>query len=301
MFDRVVIVGVGLLGASLGLALKERGLARRVVGVGRAGSSSLAVALDRGAIDEGREDLRLAVAAPEPQWIVLCAPVGQFRALFEALRGRLAAGTVVTDVGSTKGEVMACAREVLGEESGRFVGSHPMAGSEKRGPEHARADLFEGALCFVCAGEGGEREAGAVEALWRAVGMRTVRAEPAAHDRWVAAVSHLPHAIAFSLMSAAGKEPAALEAAAGSFLDMTRVAGSDLEMWTDIFMTNGEAVVAAVDGFAEELGRLRAAIAAGDGGQVRAILARGRAGREAFVASRAALGEKRRAGDRGQA
>jgi prephenate dehydrogenase len=128
--------------------------------------------------------------------------------------------------------------------------------------------------------------------------MRTVRAEAAAHDRWVAAVSHLPHAVAFALMNAAGKEPAALEAAAGSFLDMTRVAGSDVEMWTDIFMTNREAVVAAVDGFAAELAGLKAAIAAGDAGRVKEILARGRAGRDGFVAGRTA-GEKRRAGDRG--
>jgi prephenate dehydrogenase len=289
VFERVVIVGAGLLGASLGLAIKSRGLARRVVGVGRRGSASVGVALERGAIDEAAATVGEGSAGAE--LVVLCTPVGQFRAAMEELKGF---GGVVTDVGSTKGEVMGWGEAILG---GRFVGSHPMAGSEKRGPEHARGDLIEGALCFVVGGEAGA--AARVEGLWRAVGMRTVRAEAAAHDRWVAAVSHLPHAVAFALMNAAGKEPAALEAAAGSFLDMTRVAGSDVEMWTDIFMTNREAVAAAVDGFAAELAGLREAIAGGDAARVREILARGRAGREGFVAGRAAMGEKRRAGDRG--
>ncbi|HVX84137.1 MAG TPA: prephenate dehydrogenase/arogenate dehydrogenase family protein [Phycisphaerae bacterium] len=286
VFERVVIVGVGLLGASLGMALRQRRAARRVTGVGRSGSPSVGIALERGAIDDAAGSVGEVAGAAE--LIVLCTPVRQFPEMLSGLRGRVGQGTVVTDVGSTKRQVMQWARETLGEAGGgrgAFVGSHPMAGSEKRGPEHARADLFEGATCFVCAGDGENGHAAKVESLWQQVGMRTVRTDAATHDKWVAQVSHGPHAVAFALMNAAARDPACLAAAAGSFADMTRVAGSDAEMWTDIFVTNRDAVVAALDGFSTELGHLREAIARGDDGAIGRTIGRARAERERFLAA----------------
>jgi prephenate dehydrogenase len=271
------------------MAIKQRRLAARVVGVGRKGSPSVGVALKRGAIDEGAENLREASGGAD--LVVLCTPVGQFREALELLRSG-GDGILVTDVGSTKGAVMRWAREILGSGGPVFAGSHPMAGSEKRGPEHARADLFEGALCLVC-GEPPDVEEGAVErveGLWRAVGMRTLRVDAETHDRWVANVSHAPHAVAFALMNAAAREPASLAAAAGGFGDMTRIAGSDVEMWTDIFLTNGERVKAALEAFGKELGSLQAAIAAGDGERIRELLTRARAEREALVRLQTARG-----------
>ena len=218
--------------------------------------------------------------------VVLCAPVRQFPALFEQLRG-LPAGVLVTDVGSTKAEVMGWAKEILGADARRFVGSHPMAGSEKRGPEAARGDLYEGAVCLICESAVSDPAAvEKVEAMWRAVGMRTVRVGAEAHDRWVATISHLPHAVAFSLMNAAAKHPEALQAVANGFLDTTRVASSDVEMWTDIFLTNRAAVVEAMDSFAADLSALRTAVANGDEGAIRAVLSSAKKSRDELVARR---------------
>ncbi len=287
MFERVAIVGVGLLGASLGMALKARRLAGEIVGVGRAGSNSLEVALGRGAIDQGFTDLNEALATG-PALVVLCVPVRQFPEAMRAARERLRGDAIVTDVGSTKGRVMAWGEEIFGAGAASFVGSHPMAGSEKRGPGAARAELFEGGLCLLC--EPGNGKGGAatekVAAMWRAIGMRTMILQPGAHDRWVAAVSHLPHAIAACLMSAAAKRPEMLAAAAGGFTDMTRIAGSDVEMWTDIFMTNREAVAAAIDDFSAGLAAMKVAIRKGDEAGIRAALLRAKEEREAFVAMR---------------
>ncbi len=264
MFDEVVIVGVGLLGASLGLALKARHLAKHVSGVGRAGSDSLEIALKRGAVDEGFTDLSAALGR-NPDLVVLCVPVRQFPGAMEKLKGKLKPGAIVTDVGSTKGEVMGWANEAFGKREGaRFVGSHPMAGSEKRGPAAARGDLYEKGLCFLCRGAGDADGAALakVEAMWKGIGMRTKELEAGlCIDKWVGMVSHLPHAVAFSLVNAAGSHPEMLAAAAGGFLDTTRIASSDVEMWADIFLTNREAVVGAMDAFLGEMGKLRAAVA----------------------------------------
>jgi prephenate dehydrogenase len=265
------------------MALRQRRLARRVTGVGRAKSASVGIARERGAIDDDAE--RVEAVAGDAELIVLCTPVRQFSDMLARMRGKLGSGTVVTDVGSTKRQVMQWAGEMLGEARGAFVGSHPMAGSEKRGPAHARADLFEGATCFVCPGDGADGQAAKVEALWQQVGMRTVRTDAATHDKWVAQVSHGPHALAFALMNAAARDPACLAAAAGSFTDMTRVAGSDAEMWTDIFLTNRDGVVAALDGFLTELGHLRDAIARGDEDAIGRAIGRARAERERFLAA----------------
>jgi prephenate dehydrogenase len=294
-FGHVVIVGTGLLGASLGLALKARGLTGVVTGVGRSGSASLDVAVKRGAIDHAMTDLASAATGAHVRksvdLVVLCTPIRQFPEALRILAPALQAGTLVTDVGSTKGEVLRWARELLPPHV-EFVGSHPMAGSEKSGPEAARADLYANAVCLMCAAGDGRKGFARIQQMWEQLGMRTIELSPDVHDRWVATVSHLPHAVAFALVNAAGKHPEMLEAAAGGFLDTTRVASSDLSMWTDIFMTNREAVLAAVDDFAGELDRLRSAIDAGDEKAIRAILAHGKQVRDELAARRKTAGRE---------
>jgi prephenate dehydrogenase len=302
VFERVTIVGVGLLGASLGMALKERKLAQEVIGVGRTGSSSLQIAKERGAIDRSLTSFNTAVAE-DPDLIVLCTPVRQFPEAMSALRGKLRPSALVTDVGSTKAQVMAWANEFFdGDNVGgterkqrpRFVGSHPMAGSEKKGPAAARADLYEGGLCLICPGTQGlegknqpaDEAARRIEALWQGIGMRTLRLDPVVHDQWVATISHLPHAIAFALVNAAFKHPEMLAAAAGGFLDSTRIASSDADMWTDIFLTNRSAVTAAIDEFTTGLAGLRGAIERGDEAAIRAAVVSAKASRDGWISQR---------------
>ncbi len=286
MFQRVIIVGVGLLGTSLGLAMKARGLANHITGVGRLGSTSLNTALQRLAIDSASTNLPDALQK-SPDLIILCTPLRQFPDAFKALHGRLSPNTLITDVGSTKTQVMAWAQEYLAIDPAIFIGSHPMAGSEKRGPESARPDLYDGGLCLLCEPTPPNPNALAkIEALWRAVGMRTLRLTPALHDQWVATISHLPHAVAFALVNTASKHPEMLQAAAGGFLDTTRIASSDVDMWTDIFLTNRAAVAASIDAFSADLASLKHAIMTSNESAIRTALTHGKAARDALIASR---------------
>lgn len=291
LFSRVVIVGVGLLGASLGLAIKKRRLAHTVVGVGRAGSVSLAVAQERGAIDEASTDL--AAAARTADLMVLCTPVGQFPETLRAIAPCLGPGGLVTDVGSTKAQVMAWADELLPEQA-LFIGSHPMAGSEKSGPAAAREDLYDHALCLLCRSTriseakmarlhaAGQR----LERLWQAVGMRTCWLDAATHDAWVANISHLPHAAACCLVETAMQQPETLAAAASGYVDTTRLASGDVAMWTDIFLTNGALIAAAMERYIQTLRGLQQAIKTQDEPAIRHHLQAARTARDAFMARR---------------
>ena len=282
-FQRVAIVGVGLLGASLGLALKERKLARHVAGVGRSNSPSLQIALEKGAIDSAHTDPAAGAAAAD--LVVLCTPIRQFPDMLKAIAPALKPGALVTDVGSTKQQVMTWAAALL-PPAVQFVGSHPMAGSEQRGPEAARADLYDGTYCFIC---GGAAEAATrIAALWHALGVRTKRIDAARHDQLVAAISHLPHAAAFTLVNTAARFPDALPAIAGGFIDTTRVASSDVTMWTDIFLTNPDAVTSLLDEYIADLGALKQAIARGDEGTIRQTLTNAKQTRDQLVRQRRA-------------
>ncbi len=272
-FKSVSIIGMGLLGTSLGLALKQRQLAEKIIGVGRAGSPSLQIALKRGAIDVARTN---PAAAAHSDLIVLATNIGVFPDLFRAIAKGLAEDTIITDVGSTKQQVCRWARDLL-PRTARFVGSHPMAGSEKRGPEFARVDLYSNAVCFICAGKAGRMELAAqrVEWMWQQVGMRTLRVKPQSHDRWVAAISHTPHAAAATLVNLIQADAAnLLRAAAGGFMDTTRVASGDVEMWTDIFVTNRLAASKSIRTFVQLLQGFERAIRNEDRTAVREFLQR---------------------------
>ncbi|HEU4369212.1 MAG TPA: prephenate dehydrogenase/arogenate dehydrogenase family protein [Methylomirabilota bacterium] len=274
MIERLAIVGVGLLGGSVAKAARARGLARDIVGIGR-DLARLRPALSEGALDRATTDVAEGVAGAD--CIVLGAPVLANEALLGPVWQAAPAGAVVTDVGSTKrGIVAAAERLAAGRREVHFVGSHPMAGSERSGYGVARADLFAGATVVVTPGEAGEaRAVKAVEEFWTALGARVVTLDPETHDRAVAAISHLPHVVAWALVDAVTRfEPDALAIAARGFKDTTRIAAADPEVWREILTDNRAAVAASVAAFRRALDDLDALVAAGDGPALTAFLAR---------------------------
>ncbi len=259
-FNHIVIIGAGLLGASAGLAVKRRWPGARVVGVGRR-QSSLDEAINVGAVDETSLDPPAACARAD--LVILATPVGAFAPILRQVASSLNDSVVITDVGSTKARVVAEAEKILEGKAGRFVGSHPMAGSEKKGPSHASPDLYRGALCILTPTDRTDSQAlQQVASLWEAVGMRLLTLAPEAHDQAVAAVSHVPHALASLLMTL--PEDDHLPVAATGFADMTRLAAGDPEMWRDIFATNRQAVLTVGRRFARQLGEVEKLVEAGD-------------------------------------
>jgi prephenate dehydrogenase len=237
-----------------------------------------------GALDETVSDLASGVAAAD--LIVVATPVGEIPAMIVGIAKHAADGTVVTDVGSTKGTIVAEAERVLGPRR-PFVGGHPMAGTEGEGVSSARADLFENALWILTPTKATDSEAyRSVNTLVTGLGARTLALEPEEHDRLVALVSHLPYAIATALMALAGDDadPRLFQAAAGSFRDVTRTAGSSPRVWRDIFSTNRDAVLRELDGFTSRLGELRSAVADQRWNDLDAIVESARTARKKFPA-----------------
>jgi prephenate dehydrogenase len=238
-FGTVAIVGVGLIGGSLGQALRRRGLARHVIGIGR-NQKRLALALEFDAIDEATTDL--SEGAAHADMIVLCTPVGKIIEDLGVVIAKARPSAVITDVGSVKAPIVAAAGAF-----DRFVGSHPMAGSEQTGVEAARDTLFEEATWAITPGERTDPEAVArVQRLAQSVGARTLILSPGDHDAAVAVSSHLPHVMASALIQLAARHaqsnPGLPLLCAGSFADATRVAASSSEMWRDICLANSTAV-----------------------------------------------------------
>lgn len=264
-WNKVTLVGVGLLGGALGLALKQRRLARRVEGYVRR-AASVTESRRRGAVDYATRDLGQAVAGAD--LVVLCTPLGQMRPLVEQMLPVLKRGAVVTDVGSAKAGVVRELEPLVGSVGAHFVGSHPMAGGEKTGVAAARADLFERAVCIVTPTPRTHPAARRnVEALWRAVGGRVVRLSPAEHDRLVSRSSHLPHLVAATLASCVldPRRPAVqATVCANGFRDTTRIASGSPEMWRDIALANRRAIGGALRDFIRRLQRLQQLLQQGD-------------------------------------
>jgi prephenate dehydrogenase len=280
LFNRIVIVGVGLIGGSLGLAARQRGLVGQVVGFGRT-EANLRVALERGIIDAYTFDP--AEAARGADLLFLAVPVEATSSTVAKFLPFLAQGCVITDAGSTKEQVVRKMERLL-PASVPFVGAHPIAGTEHAGAAAAFASLFEQRLCVLTPTERTDPAAMArVRALWEGVGMRVEEMDMATHDRVLARVSHLPHLIAFSVMNAmlnASVPGVDLLTYAGSaFADLTRVAASPVEMWRDICTSNREALLGAIDEFAEALARLRTCVDTGDSASLEAAMNRARAER----------------------
>ena len=251
-FSRVCIVGVGLLGGSIGLAVRARIEGARVVGYGHR-QSTLDKALECGAIDEAFTDAKLAVKNCD--LVVLCTPVGLLEKMVDEIALALMPGAIVTDVGSTKRTIVAAGEAKLTKQI-HFVGSHPMAGSEKRGVEFARTDLFENATCILTPTERTNVNAlEKVEQFWSSLGMRTLRLSPTEHDQFLADISHLPHVIAAALVGI--QQEGAIGLAGKGFMDSTRIAGGDGALWRDILLDNADNMRASITRITSELAKLQ--------------------------------------------
>jgi prephenate dehydrogenase len=280
VIERLAIVGVGLLGGSVAKAVRAHALAREIVGVGR-DMGRMAPALRDGALDRATTDVAEGVAGAER--VVLAAPVLTNETLLARVWQAAPAGAVLTDVGSTKrGIVTVAARLAAGRAEVHFVGSHPMAGSEKAGYGVARVDLFQGATVVITPTDTTDAAvAKSIGEFWAALGARVVVLDPDRHDRAVAAISHLPHVAAWALVDAVVKfEPEALQIAARGFKDTTRIAASDPEVWREILLDNREALRGSLAAFRGALDDLEALIARGDGVALTAFLARMKTTRE---------------------
>jgi cyclohexadieny/prephenate dehydrogenase len=275
--DTLTIIGVGLVGGSIGLAAKKRGLARRVLGAGR-NPDSLNAARTLGAIDEGHLDLVAAVAQADVA--VFCTPVDRIAEQVLSAAPRCQAGALLTDAGSTKAKIVAAVEGQLGDGV-FFVGSHPLAGSEKRGPEYADADLFVKRWTIVTRTP--RTDPTAVERtkeFWQALGARVRLMSPEEHDRALAVTSHLPHLAASAL--AGTLTPALHDLTASGFRDTTRVAAGDPALWSAIFAHNRPALLDALARFSDRLLEFRRALEAGDGAAIDDLLTQAKKVRDAL-------------------
>jgi prephenate dehydrogenase len=281
--DNLVVVGVGLIGASCALALKAAGVVERVVGVGR-GRSNLDAALRRGAIDVALtldDDWTSALATADV--VLVAAPVAQYPALFANVARGIGPQTIVTDAGSTKQDVVKAARASFGASLARFVPAHPIAGSERSGAQAADASLFRNRAVIVTPiAETASDAVARVAALWETCGARVTTMTAPDHDRVLAAVSHLPHLLAFVLVGelAARTDSAELFGRAGSgFRDFTRIAASSAEMWRDVTLANRNALLAELDRYRDALDDVRQLLASSDGARLADLFERAAAAR----------------------
>lgn len=283
MLGKVVIVGAGLIGGSFALALKQAGAVREVVGMGRS-PEAMARARELGIVDIVADSAQQAMAGAD--LVLLAAPVAQTGPILAALLPWLEPGTVITDAGSTKGDVVAAARAVLGERVRQFVPGHPIAGRESNGPDAALAGLYRGKKTVITPlPENSPGDVGLVAAAWRLCGAVIHTLTPEQHDAVFAAVSHLPHLLAFALVDDIAKKPHAdllFQYAASGFRDFTRIAGSSPEMWRDISLANRDALLTELDAYLAQLTVLRALLAAGDSAGLEAVFDNAQRARRAW-------------------
>jgi len=279
-FGTVAIVGVGLIGGSIAMALKGRGTARSVIGVGRS-ASRLQEARDRGIIDEGL--LELSVAAYRSDLLVFCTPVDRIAAGVREAAAACRPGTLITDAGSVKGSICRDLSEEL--PSGvEFVGAHPLAGSEKQGFEFAEATLFEDRVCVVTpVTTTSPRALERVSSFWKSLGATLVEMPPEAHDRSLGETSHLPHLVAAALAATLQSGNRAL--AASGFRDTTRIASGDPDLWSAILLANRGEVLASLTRFGESLERLRVALEERDSRALTDVLRSAKENRESVAVS----------------
>lgn len=281
---KVALIGIGLMGASLGLALKKRA-GVRVSGYARRQETRTA-ALAGGICDEVFADPSEAVKGAD--MVVMCLPVLAMGPMAGAFADALEEGCVVTDVGSTKELVCSEMSKMLAGSRGTFVGSHPMAGSDETGLEAGRADLYESALVIVTTGHGeDQRHVERVKNLWISVGAAVSEMSPAEHDRMIARTSHLPHLAASVLvLSVLGKEAQASRFCGSGFKDTTRVAGGSEDIWHDIVKSNSRAVLDELNEFSAILDRMKKLIEEGGFEEVRKLLAEARKLRRGLAGGR---------------
>jgi prephenate dehydrogenase len=283
IFDKLAIFGVGLIGGSVALALKRAGQAGTIVGVGRH-HDAMQEAIQLGVIDQAAS---AADAVKGADLILLATPVGQFPAILQAISPHLKPTVVITDAGSTKGDVISAARTSLGSHLSRFVPAHPIAGAEKSGVHAARTELFDGKNVVLTPLPETDGDAIAkAEAFWRACGARVSSMSQETHDHIFAAVSHLPHVLAFALVEEIARRPNAEQLfgfAAGGFRDFSRIAGSSPEMWRDICLANRDAMLHELDAYIARLADIRHLIETNDSAQLAQVFEHARNARSAWA------------------
>lgn len=283
MIRRLAVIGVGLIGGSLALALRRAGAVKEVIGCGR-GQANLDKAVELGIIDRYVTDPAQAVEGAD--MVLLAVPLGGMRGVFESIRDSLAPDAVVTDAGSAKTCVVEDAKAVFGQPPPFLVPGHPIAGTEKSGASAALADLFVGRRVILTPLPETAADAKArVRRMWETAGAVVEEMDVRHHDEVLAATSHLPHVLAFALVDALGRMGDSEEIfhyAAGGFRDFTRIASSDPVMWRDICLANRDALLGVLRNYQSELDAVADAIARADGRELQALFQRAKAARDRF-------------------
>lgn len=255
MFRRITIIGLGLIGGSLALAIKEKKLAKEVIGVSRR-NATINYAINKGIVDKATLDLRKGVKFSD--LVIITAPVFKIVDIAKRIAPFLKKGAIVVDAGSTKKYIVKNIENILNKDA-YFVGAHPVSGSEKSGIRFADKDLFKGAYCILTETAHVNSQAlNKVKSFWQKLSMKTVIMKPGEHDIVLSKISHLPHACAVSLVNAAGEKN--LKLAAGGFRDTTRIASGEPELWKDIFLTNKVNLIKDISRLKKELGKIEAAL-----------------------------------------
>lgn len=265
LINKLVVVGVGLIGGSFALALRKAGVVKHIVGIGRS-RENLQLACELGAIDETAADITGALQGAD--FVLIAVPVGETARVMSQIEPHLEAQTVLTDAGSTKQDVARSAYRHLSRHLARFVPGHPIAGAELSGVRAAQAELFQGKkIVLTPLPENDEGALERVRAVWQACGATLHEMSAPSHDAVFAAVSHLPHLLAYALVHYIAIQPNSrqlFDYAAGGFRDFTRIAGSSPEMWRDICLANRESLLSQLESYADELDNLREMLANGD-------------------------------------
>jgi len=284
LIRRLCVIGVGLIGGSLTLALRRAGAVDEIVGAGR-DESHLRRAVELGVIDRFEIDAGRAVVGAD--LTVVAVPLGAMRAVFAALKDHLAQDAVLTDVGSAKHSVIEAARNVFGELPTFFVPGHPIAGTEHSGVEAAFAELYRGRKVILTPVVNTDRKAmQTVKSMWAQAGATVEEMDVEYHDRVLAATSHLPHVLAYALVESLSRlddRDEIFRHAAGGFKDFTRIASSDPVMWRDILLANGDAIRSLIGRYRDDLARIEDAILREDGPSLQALFARAKQARDGLA------------------
>ncbi len=284
MFKNICIIGTGLIGGSMARAMRRNGMCEHVIGFGRK-EDNLKKAKELGVIDS--YSLDLAEAVSEVSLIVLATPLGAMKALFEQLKSVKPELAIITDVGSAKACVIQAAKQVYGEVPSEFVPGHPIAGTENSGVDASFAELFDHRRVILTPHDNIDPEAlNVVRELWTNIGAQVSEMSPEHHDEVLAATSHLPHLLAFTLVETLARMNEGqeiFEYAAGGFADFTRIASSDPVMWRDISFDNRLAIVKMIDRFQDDLSDVRAAIESNDDEHLLEVFTRAKNARDNFT------------------
>jgi len=284
VIERLCIIGVGLIGGSLARALRDAGACQEVVGAGRS-VGNLQIAVDLGVIDRYETDLGQAVSGAD--MVVVCVPLGAMEGVFNAIKGQLSGQVVLTDVGSAKGNVIEAAQRAFGSVPDFFVPGHPIAGTEQSGVEASFPGLYNNRRVILTPLPNTSAHAtGRVRDMWEAAGAQVVSMNPVHHDAVLAATSHLPHLLAYSLVDTLARlddNDEVFEYAAGGFRDFTRIASSDPVMWRDICLANRDAILLMIEHYIDDLQVLREAIRNHDAQQLLDVFTAAKSARDRFI------------------